>query len=413
MSADSPVTSLSTLPDTESALAAVPCVQNSERRTLAALGGGTFIGALVFIIPPLFFPQMARAFHVSVPLLGQILSLMLALSVGLGFIVGPLSDHSGYRRFIIIGLVAATLCLLVFGLAPTFLVLVAASVLGAVTDAGVIGPSFAMAGTAFAGTTARRAIGWTSAAQAGSAIVAVPLLAAVGAAAGWRIAFVVSGLLALLAVVVAVQWLPHESTHAAEPFRFQTILAPYRPLLRDGAMRRLYGAIILGAICWFGLLTYLGAFLVNALGLGTGPVGLVYMAMGSGYLVGSLGVGGPFAGVPARRLVVVGYFGNALLFALAFSTQVGTLPAILLLIGSSVLAGVEGVAMTTLLLAETPSGAGTTTTLSGSLFNLGGAGGGFIGGVLLALSGYEALAIGLPAFGVAAALCSWQVVKAR
>ena len=42
-------------------------------------------------------------------------------------------------------------------------------------------------------------------------------------------------------------------------------------------------------------------------------------------------------------------------------------------------------------------------TLSGSLFNLGAAGGSVIGGALLALSGYEALAIGLPMFALGAA----------
>lgn len=413
MNVDGPISPLPNLADAGARAPIVPLVPGVELRTLAALGGGAFVSALVFIIPPLFFPQMAVAFHVGMPLLGQILSLMLGLSVGLGFVVGPLSDRSGYRKLIIIGLVSATLCMLVFGLAPSFLVLVAASTLGAVTDAGVVGPSFAMAGTAFTGATARRAIGWTSAAQAGSAIVAVPLLAAVGAVAGWRMAFVGAGLLALAATIVAFRWLPHGNQHAAEPLRVTTILAPYRPLLRDRAMRRLYGAIILGAVCWFGLLTYLGAFLIESLELGTGQVGLVYMAIGLGYLAGSLAVGGPLAGVTAQRLVVIGFLGNALLFALAFSAQVGTLPAILLLIGSSVMAGVQGVAMTTLLLAQTPSGAGTTTTLSGSLFNLGGAGGGAIGGLLLALSGYEALAIGLPAFGVAAAVCSWQSAKTR
>ena len=63
--------------------------------------------------------------------------------------------------------------------------------------------------------------------------------------------------------------------------------------------------------------------------------------------------------------------------------------------------------MTALLTAETPSGAGTTMTLR-VLFNLGAAGGSAIGGALLALSGYEALAIGLPVFGLGAALLSWR-----
>ena len=75
--------------------------------------------------------------------------------------------------------------------------------------------------------------------------------------------------------------------------------------------------------------------------------------------------------------------------------------------------GVEGVAMTTLLTTETPSGAGTTMTLSGSLFNLGAAGGSAIGGALLALSGYEALALGFPVFALGAAMLSWHPARVR
>src|SRR5215216_3825534 len=118
----------------------------SDRRTLTALCFATFVAALVFIIPPLFFPQMARDLQVSVPLLGQIMSAMLGLSVVLGLIIGPLADRSGYRLLILIGLVAAAVCLLVFGLAPVFLLLLIASAAGAVTDAAVIGSSFAIAG---------------------------------------------------------------------------------------------------------------------------------------------------------------------------------------------------------------------------------------------------------------------------
>jgi predicted MFS family arabinose efflux permease len=46
-------------------------------------------------------------------------------------------------------------------------------------------------------------------------------------------------------------------------------------------------------------------------------------------------------------------------------------------------------------------------TLHGSLFNLGAAAGGSIGGLLLASAGYGALAIGLPVFGLGSALLAW------
>ena len=80
-----------------------------------ALGFGTFVAALVFVIPPIFFPQMARELQVSVPLLGQIMSAMLGLSVVLGLVVGPLSDRSGYRLLIVIGLVASACASLSLG----------------------------------------------------------------------------------------------------------------------------------------------------------------------------------------------------------------------------------------------------------------------------------------------------------
>ena len=51
-------------------------------------------------------------------------------------------------------------------------------------------------------------------------------------------------------------------------------------------------------------------------------------------------------------------------------------------------------------------------TLNSSLFNLGAAGGGAIGGLLLAFAGYQGLAIGLPLFGLAAALLAWRTGRA-
>jgi predicted MFS family arabinose efflux permease len=73
----------------------------------------------------------------------------------------------------------------------------------------------------------------------------------------------------------------------------------------------------------------------------------------------------------------------------------------------------EGVAITILLTTNTPTGAGTTMALSGSFFNPGAACGSAIGGALLALSGYEAVAMGLPVFALGAALLSWRTAPAR
>jgi DHA1 family L-arabinose/isopropyl-beta-D-thiogalactopyranoside export protein-like MFS transporter len=232
----------------------------------------------------------------------------------------------------------------------------------------------------------------------------VPLLTLIGAVAGWRVAFVAVGLAAFAIVLVAFFGLPQHRGPVGEPFRFHVLLAPYRPLLRDPTMRRLYAARALSAVCWFGFLTYLGAFLATVLGMESGRIGLAYMAGGLAFFLGSLAVGGPLAAVPARSLVVAGYGTMAVLTGLVLSARFGAVGTVILIAAAAMAFGVGVVAMVTLYLAETPTGAGTTLTLSGSVFNLGGAGGGAIGGALLAFSGYDAVAIGLPLFGLAAAL---------
>ncbi len=274
-------------------------------------------------------------------------------------------------------------------------------------DAALLGPIFAVAGTHFAGAAARQALGWTTACMAGSAIIGVPLIAAVGDVVGWRAAFVITGLVAAGIAGLAAAWLPHDAHRPADRLRARGLLAAYRPLLGHGPMLRLYGCSILRAFCWFGMLTYFGAFLSQALGLSTGQVGLVYMLGGSGYFLGSLIAGGPLGHLPPRALLVGGNVAMALLMGLAFSAILGPIGTVALL----PLAGFAGafgwVAIAALLTEESPAGAGTTMTLHGSLFNLGAAGGGAIGGLLLALAGFNALAIGLPLFGLTSALVGW------
>jgi len=158
-------------------------------------------------------------------------------------------------------------------------------------------------------------------------------------------------------------------------------------------------------MCWFGLLTYLGALLRDQFTLSTSEAGLVYMLSGSGYLLGSLVAGGPFARLPARPLVAISNVTMGLIMMVVFSATLDTRLTIGLLPVAAFAGAVGWVGLTALLTSETPAGAGTTMVLNGALFNLGAAGGAGIGGVLLAVGGFDALAIGLPLFGLGSALC--------
>jgi DHA1 family inner membrane transport protein len=172
-------------------------------------------------------------------------------------------------------------------------------------------------------------------------------------------------------------------------------------------MRRLYGCSVMRSLCWFGMITYLGAALSDRFGISTSEVGLVYMLVGSGYLAGSLVAGRALARFPVASLVAVGNAVMGLMLMTALSGLVDFRIAIGLLSLAAFAGAVGWVGLTALLTSETPAGAGTTMVLNGSLYNLGAAVGAGLGGILLAAGGVSALALGLPLFGLGSAICVW------
>ena len=349
---------------------------------------------------------MARDLDVGVPLLGQVVSAMLLVSAAIGLVAGPLADRYGHRRLILLGLVSAAICLLAFGLAPTFPVLLVGALAGGLANAAVPGPSLAVAGTYFTGAEARRALGWATACVAGSAIVGVPVLTAVATLTGWRLAFIVAG----AAVIGAVWWEPPGCPGRAcsrWAAAIRDALAAYRPLCAPrpdpASLRRRRTARHLLVRITADLFRRLPG---PKLAASTGVVGIAYMLGGGGYFSAACSLADPRPGAAAHA-ARGSNVAMALLMGLAFSAILGPLGTVAML----PLAGFAGafgwVAVTALLTADSPAGAGTTMTLHGSLFNLGAAAGGAIGGLLLAFAGYGALAIGLPIFGLGSALLAW------
>ncbi len=112
------------------------------------------------------------------------------------------------------------------------------------------------------------------AALAGAPVIGVPLLTAAGDVAGWHVAFIGAGLGAVAVAALVAAWLPSDEPGTSGSLRWRALRNAYHPLLRHRPVQRFYAASVLRAICWFGLLTYLGAFLDEELGLGTRRVGL-------------------------------------------------------------------------------------------------------------------------------------------
>jgi DHA1 family inner membrane transport protein len=372
---------------------------------LAGLCVASFLAALNFYAATPFYTRMARDLDTTVPLLGQVATLMILISAGVGLAVGPLADRYGYRRGLIVGILAIALNLTGTGLAPSYPVLLVLGLAGGIGDALVFSLPLAIAGVRFAGDAQRRAMGWVIGSLSIAPIVGAPILTTIGGIAGWRVAMITAGLSAAVAAWFVATVLPHDGRSPSTPFRWRELRAAYAPLLAHPPTLRLYGVTALRAVTWIGLLTYLGAFLGDEVGLSTRQIGLVYTVGGAGYAIGSVVAGGRLHLGPPRTVVAVTCGATAVGLLLILATTWFVVP---LLVIASIASAIAGIGIAALLASESPAGSGTTMVLNGSGLNLGAAGGTALGGGLIAVGGYDALAFGLPVFALfAAGLARW------
>jgi predicted MFS family arabinose efflux permease len=408
MGADNP-TAKTTVPESAAVLSTHPAPIRSAvapGRVQILLCLSAFLAALNFFAPTPFYPQMAHDLQTTVPLLGQVVTLMALISAGLGLLAGPLADRYGYRWPLVIGLLAIAVGLLGTGLAPTYPVLLGLGVVMGFGDALAYSLPFAIAATYFSGLAQRRAIAWTIGALSTAPIIGVPLLTVVGGLTSWRVALAAAGVAAVGVAWFVAAVLPADRLHPASRLRVRELLAAYSPLLHHPPSLRFLAVSGLRGMWWVGLLTYMGAFLGTVVGLSPQYVGLVYAMGGGAYTAGSIIAGNLLGGLSPRFVVTLSSLIGGVLVVPIFLLPVPWV-VVPLLIAVSVAAAICSVSVVALLADESPAGAGTTMVLNGSVLNLGTAGGAVLGGTLIAYGGYPALGIGLPLFALVAAALAW------
>ena len=374
-------------------------------RVLAVLCVASFLSALNFFATTPFYPEIADDLGTSVPLLGQATTLMILVSVACGLLVGPLADRYGFRWPLVVGVSAVAVNLIGTGLAPAYPALLGLSLAGGLADAVVFGLPLAVAGSLYAGEAQRRAMTWIIGSMSVAPMLGVPAMTALGDLTGWRSALVVTGCLTIGAAWMTAVSLPRDAARSGSRLRLAEVIAAYRPLLRHRGIVRLYLASGLRGIAWFGLLTYLGAFLKEEIGLSSSQAGLVYAANGAGYLLGGT-LSARLRSISPRTLLTVAYAtaGTSVVVMLLAADLWVT---VALLVLTSLASFTGGLALASLLTRDSPAGGGTTMAFNGSVMNLGAAIGAAVGGGLLALGGYVALGLGLSVFAFAGAGLAW------
>jgi MFS transporter, DHA1 family, inner membrane transport protein len=293
------------------------------------------------------------------------------------------------------------------GLAAKLAVLILAALVAAVGRAAVVPVAQAIATISFVDETPRRRA--VSRIQSGGPLAAtlgIPLLTAIAVAFQWRGAFIVVSACALAVALILWRILSRNHEPMGGKVGLKSILAAYRPLIRDHASLTLIVAACLENAGVNAMWTYYGAFYVQQYSFSTEQVGWVSLAAGLGVLVGQVTAGGRLGGRPIP-LFIVGCAGSGPLVGLSLILPLPAAAAVVLMAAGWLMHGLTMVSTVVLLVGHSPAGRATTLTFYGSAMSFGMAIGAALGGLALAGAGYFALGVCTLTLPLASAILVW------
>ena len=360
---------------------------------------------------PVFLPVVAADLGTNVAVLGQVPASMLLVAGLLALVAGPLADHYEYRTTLVVGLLTIVVSAVATGLAQTFPVLLAVTLVGAVARAAVMPTAQAVAVVRIGNEGARRrAISWVTAGMSGAAIIGVPLLTTIAGLSSWRVSFVVLGALALIAILVLWPVLGPTERRAPARLRVAGLPAAYEPIRRHPPTLIVVASTLVANVGNWATFTYVTAFVMERHGLDIEMAGWVWLALGVLALLGIMLMGGRL-GAHAGPLLVAYRGATGLLLGAALVLPLPVLPALVLLGLGTFAAAAADIATTLVLTDLSPAGRATTLTLNSAANCIGTAVGSALGGLALALGGYEAAGVcSLIFLFLAGGLASWSTV---
>lgn len=372
---------------------------------------GTLVAVLLMFCPLLYITaqgmlapllvELAAEFDSTVPAMGQLAAATSLAWAPSATMISPLSDRLGRKPLIVFGLLGLSAATLGASFAQSVLALFVLRLLGGIAG-GALGPSVNAAAIDYFPASRRgQVLGLVTAGFSLAAVVGVPGVAALAGVLGWRDGFrLLAVCLALLALAIAVL-LPGigRPTRVAEGH-----LAAYGAVLQSPGARPLLLANLAERIAATALVTYLPAYLMLRYQLSLGSVGVLLSVIAIGALGGTL-LGGVLANRPQRpRNFALCQAGAALVAVPLLTTMLGPIVSAGLGVAQAFGNSLSRPAYMWMVGQLSPERRGAVMGLNALTNQSGIVLGSALGGLALALGGYDALTVLVVGFGALAAV---------
>lgn len=373
-----------------------------NRSMVVTLALASFIGVLGMMALNPFLPAIAADLNTSVTVVGQINTAIFIVGATLGLLLGPLADHYGLRRMIVLAATLVAVGAFMTAAATGYWMLLLSRVpsgLGVLTAV-----SIAIASVRLPESERRRGVGWVASAVALAGIIGVPGLALIAHYSSWRISFIVFGLIVLATAALLVRFVPADPPIPTTRFEPASVVKAYAPILQHRPTLFTFLADILRGVTWFTFLIYVASYFVEGLGLTLRDFATFMAVAGLCYFAGTRFGDGRLQWISLGTLFYLSTAAMALAGALAFSGIPGVAVTMALLLLYGFMGGVGYPAITIMITEISPAGRGTTMMLRTAGLAGSQAIGAAIGGALLAFGGYALLGAGLVGFACLASV---------
>ncbi len=352
---------------------------------LLALAVAAFaIGTSEFLIVGLL-PDVARDLRVTIPTAGLLVT-GYALGVVLGAPILAIAAARATRKTALLALIVGYAAgNLLCAIAPNYALLMAARVATALCHGAFFGIGSIVAAELVPPAKRGQAIAIMFSGLTLANLLGVPAGTALGQQAGWRAAFWCVVLIALAAAAAIARALPR-----LPPPRPGRLLAEFAVLRRPQVILAMLMSVMLSASL-FSVFTYITPMLERVTRLAPAAVTWLLLLFGMGTIVGNLLGGrlGDWRLLPAIAGAQAGLVAVLAAFTLTLPMAV---PAALTLLVWGMLTYVNAAPLQMRVVDTAPDAPNLVATLNQGAFNLGNAGGAWLGGVAVAAgAGYRAL----------------------